>query len=104
MNEFIDNIRASLNAPWALILACPIGIVCALHFSSQPRGTMYGSDTSASLMASVIEDKSITGWLRRFLSYFSAIVAATSFYALMNPIGAQDMIDVALKQLAFLSR
>jgi hypothetical protein len=104
MNEFIDNIRASLNAPWAIILACPISIIAALHFSSREHGTMYGSDTSASLSASIISVRSKSGWIRIALAYIFAAIAAGSFYYMMDPLGAIDLFKFARDYLNFMAR
>lgn len=104
MFEVLESVRASLNAPWHIILSCPIGLIVAMHFGRQKRAFTYTPDTSASLAKSAVIVRSNVEWLRKLCCYLGLLLAGLSFLYILDPVRASSFIEMAFDKVFFLNR
>jgi hypothetical protein len=93
MFDFLESIRNTIDAPWGIVLSCPVGIVSALHFTGGEPSSVQGarSDTIAREARNVAAAN--RNLLRPFGFFLSMVIGGGSFLYIMDRSLLVGLID-----------
>lgn len=97
MFDFIEAIRGTLDAPWGIILTCPVATICAMHFFSGSKESVRGAHNNVSAIKALLAAKSHRNWAREVGFYLSLLLAASSFAYLWNPVDTRLFIQALMR-------
>jgi hypothetical protein len=97
MFDFLESIRNTIDAPWGVVLSCPVGIVSALHFTGGEQAGVQGarSDSIAREARNIAESN--RNLLRPFGFFLSMVIGGGSFLYIMD----RSLIEGLVKSLPF---
>jgi polyferredoxin len=62
--DIIESIRGVMDAPPEVVLACPVGIIAALHFASDPAADIKGARSDSIVRQAKAELVQRPAWVR----------------------------------------
>jgi hypothetical protein len=93
MFDFLEGIRATIDAPWGVVLSCPVGIVSALHFTGGEQVGVQGARTDSVAREARLVAASNRNRLRPFGFFLSMIIGGGSFLYIMDRSLLEGLIN-----------
>ncbi len=97
MLDVLQNFQNVVDAPLQVILACPIGVIAALHFAGAPSNEIKGARCDQVVRAAKAEAVHRPAWIRTLGIGLGLSVAAGNFLFIQNP----DYLSVLMNSLPF---
>jgi hypothetical protein len=91
--DIFDNIKHVIDAPPEALLACPVGLIAALHFASGSNPEIKGAKNDNVVRVARAEAFHRPGWIKALGIGLGLGVAGGNFIYIQDPTLLASMLD-----------
>jgi hypothetical protein len=85
MLDLVESLRTVIDAPVGVVLACPVGVIAALHFAGLSNEKIQGSKADPVVKAARASVLKRPGWIQPLGISLGLGVAGGNFMYLQDP-------------------